>query len=76
MFFTLGYKYGPLLIASYAPMLALVGPPGILITHVVVLLALCAVFLFGYSNPRERAGAALLLLPVLAPYVVRRESAF
>jgi len=71
MFSSLGFKYGPVMLAFYWPFIALFGTAGFLIAHLVLVIAFSVLL---YRTARETTGstfwASISLLPLLWPTVL------
>jgi hypothetical protein len=72
LFASLGFKYGPAMLAFYSPFLAAFGPAGFPIAH--LLLFLCTVAVLGFWAQAER-GPALWTAWAIAPFVLTRHVA-
>jgi Glycosyltransferase family 87 len=72
LFASLGFKYGPAMLAFYGPFLAVSGPVGIPIAH--LLLFLCTVAVLAWWA-REERGAAFWSALAIAPFVLTRHVA-
>jgi hypothetical protein len=68
-----GYKYGPVMLASYVPLVLLVGPGGVYLTHLLCLLGIIAALAVLL---RRRAPEALVMACVvlLGQSVLRRDT--
>ena len=68
-----GYRYGPVMLASYVPLVSLMGRGGVYVTHLVFLLAILGA-MFVLLRPLGREGLLMALVILLGQSVLRRDT--